>query len=112
MKPKEIWAFTDVILLAGELEGGGDGWGTATVLTIWLFVTDWQMDRGVDGRGKRKEKFITTQVEKKDIFDEGNVWEEKGKWKSIQTPKQIFPQVKYRGNTGKSNKSNFTFKGK
>ena len=30
----------------------------------------------MEGRGKRRAKLITTQVEKKDIFDEGDIWEE------------------------------------
>lgn len=30
------------------------------------------------GRCNRKEKLITTQVEKEGVFDGGDVWEEKG----------------------------------
>lgn len=52
MKPKLIWELTDVILLAEELDGGGDGWGIACVLTIELFVTDWQRS----GRQRQEKK--------------------------------------------------------
>lgn len=41
-----------------------------------MAVADWQVDRRVEGRGKRKVKLIITQV-KKGIFHEGDVWEEK-----------------------------------
>lgn len=43
------------------------------------------MDR--EGRGKGKEKLVITQVER-GVSEEGDVWEEKGKWKkNIQTLK-------------------------